>query len=203
MMRLLYGTSNPAKLKYMKEMLKGLDVEIVGLNEINIEAKDIDESGNNPLENARIKALAYHKLINMPVFSCDSGLYIEGLEEDRQPGVHVKRIGGRQLNDEEMIEYYSSIAKKLGGSTKAKYKNAICLIKDEENIFQSMSNELSSEEFILTSIPHKNRNKGFPLDAISIDEKSGKYYMDIEEEENYEGKVGNGLRKFFIKALNL
>lgn len=79
MMKLLYGTSNPAKLKYMKEMLKGLDVEIVGLNEINIEAKDIDESGNNPLENARIKALAYHKLINMPVFSCDSGLYIEGL----------------------------------------------------------------------------------------------------------------------------
>lgn len=203
MMKLLYGTSNPAKLKYMKEMLKGLDVEIVGLNEINIEAKDIDESGNNPLENARIKALAYHKLINMPVFSCDSGLYIEGLEEDRQPGVHVRRIGGRQLNDEEMIEYYSSIAKELGGSTKAKYKNAICFIKDEENIFQSMANELSSEEFILTSIPHKNRNKGFPLDAISIDEKSGKYYMDIEEEENYEGKVRNGLRKFFIKALNL
>ncbi|WP_346889644.1 non-canonical purine NTP pyrophosphatase [Clostridium sp. UBA1056] len=203
MMKLLYGTSNPAKLKYMKEMLQGLDVEIVGLNEIKIEAEEIDESGNDPLENARIKALAYYKLVKMPVFSCDSGLYIEGIEEERQPGVHVRRVNGNQLKDEEMIEYYSNIAKELGGRVKAKYKNAICFIQDEGRIFESMGDELGSEEFILTSVPHGNRNKGFPLDSISIDEKSGKYYMDIGDEESYEGKVGYGLRKFFIKALNL
>ncbi len=202
-MKLLYGTSNPAKLKYMKEMLQGLDVEIVGLNEIKIEAEEIDESGNDPLENARIKALAYYKLVKMPVFSCDSGLYIEGIEEERQPGVHVRRVNGNQLKDEEMIEYYSNIAKELGGRVKAKYKNAICFIQDEGRIFESMGDELGSEEFILTSVPHGNRNKGFPLDSISIDEKSGKYYMDIGDEESYEGKVGYGLRKFFIKALNL
>lgn len=203
MMKLLYGTSNPAKLKYMKEMLQGLDVEIVGLNEIKIEAEEIDESGNNPLENARIKALAYYKLVNMPVFSCDSGLYIEGIEEERQPGVHVRRVNGNQLKDEEMIEYYSNIAKELGGRAKAKYKNAICFIQDEGRIFESMGDELGSEEFILTCIPHKNRNNGFPLDSISIDEKSGKYYMDIEDEESYEEKAREGFRKFFIKALDL
>ena len=203
MMKLLYGTSNPAKLKHMKEMLQGLDVEIVGLNEIKIEAEEIDESGNDPLENARIKALAYYKLVKMPVFSCDSGLYIEGIEEERQPGVHVRRVNGNQLKDEEMIEYYSNIANELGGRVKAKYKNAICFIQDDGRIFESMGDELGSEEFILTSVPHGNRNKGFPLDSISIDEKSGKYYMDIGDEESYEGKVGDGLRKFFIKALNL
>jgi len=102
-----------------------------------------------------------------------------------------------------MIEYYSNIAKELGGRVKAKYKNAICFIQDDGRIFESMGDELGSEEFILTSVPHGNRNKGFPLDSISIDEKSGKYYMDIGDEESYEGQVREGLRKFFIKALNL
>lgn len=202
-MRLLYGTSNPAKLSHMKEMLQGLDVEIVGLSEIKMKVGEIDESGNDPLENARIKAIAYYKLVNMPVFSCDSGLYIEGIDVKRQPGIHVRRVNGKQLKDEEMIEYYGNIAKELGGKTKAMYKNAICFIQDEERIFESMGDELGSEKFILTSIPHKNRNKGFPLDSISIDEKSGKYYMDIEDEENYGEKVRDGFRKFFIKALNL
>ncbi len=202
-MKLLYGTSNPAKLKSIEEMLRGLDIDIIGLNEINMYIGKIDESGNNPLENARIKALAYYRVTKMPVFSCDSGLYIEGINEKRQPGVHVRRVNGKNLTDEEMIEYYGNMAKELGGKTKANYKNAICFIFNEERIYESMGDELGSERFILTSTPHKSRTKGFPLDSLSIDEKSGKYYMDIRNEESYEGKVSDGFRKFFIKALNL
>jgi 8-oxo-dGTP diphosphatase len=130
-MKVLYGTSNQAKLQHMKEMLEGLNIEIIGLNEIKINVESIDERGNNPLINARIKAEAYYKAINMPVFSCDSGLYIDGLDSNEQPGVHVRRVNGKVLNDEEMIEYYTKLALRQGGEVKAKYKNAICLILDE------------------------------------------------------------------------
>lgn len=41
----------------------------------------------------------------IPVFASDSGLYIEGIEAERQPGVHVRRVGGKELTDEEMIDY--------------------------------------------------------------------------------------------------
>lgn len=78
-MKILYGTTNPSKLEYMKRMLYGLDIELIGLKDINLITQNIDESGNNPLENARIKAIAYYKAAKTPVFSCDSGLYIEGL----------------------------------------------------------------------------------------------------------------------------
>ena len=199
--QLLYGTTNPAKLQHMREMLDGLDIEIIGLNDININVEDIDESGNNPLENARIKALAYYKAVKMPVFSCDTGLYIEGIDSENQPGVHVRRVNGRILNDEEMIEYYTSIAMKLGGSATAKYKNAICLVLDEENIFEYGGENISSDSFFITPIVHESRNIGFPLDSISLDIKTGKYFIDIDFNDNYKNEMINGFRNFFTEAL--
>ena len=52
----------------------------------------INENGKTPLENAEIKAKAYYEAFQMPVFSCDSGLYFDELQEEEQPGLHVRRI---------------------------------------------------------------------------------------------------------------
>ena len=97
----------------MREMLSGLELEIIGLKNVNYVFEPVEENGNNPLENARIKALAYYKVAKMPVFSCDSGLYIQGLKGEKQPGVHVRKSIGKELNDNEMIEYYTGLAKEL------------------------------------------------------------------------------------------
>lgn len=202
-LKILYGTSNPAKIQHMRDMLRGLDIEIIGLNDVELEIGRIDESGNNPLENAKIKANAYYRAYKMPVFSCDSGLYIEKLENQNQPGVHVRRVNGKELNDEEMIEHYTSIASKLGGSARARYKNAICLILNEECIFEYDGEDIGSETFIIESKPHDKRDIGFPLDSISVDIKSGKYYMDVKDciDEDNDECPGRGFRKFFSGIL--
>lgn len=202
-MKVLYGTTNISKLEYMKKILHGPNIEVVGLNDVKGEAGPIDETGTSPIENARQKALAYYKTFNMPVFSCDSGLYIEGLDASRQPGVHVRRVNGKTLNDEEMIEYYSGIAKEFGGMVKAKYKNAICLVKDSEQIFEYDGDDIAGEKFIITSLPHKKRNIGFPLDSLSIQIESGKYYMDIHTTGKRAENIYNAYRNFFTKALKL
>ena len=205
-MKIVYGTTNPAKLSHMKQILEGLDIELIGLNDLDIKVKPIDESGNHPLENARIKALAYYEEIKMPVFSCDSGLYIEGLDKEDQPGVHVRRINGKELNDEEMIEYYTNLANRLGGAAKAKYLNAICFVLDKDHIFEHDGCELASDSFLLTSKSHPNRKLGFPLDSISVNLKTGKYYLDITEDESSgenrdDNNITEGYRNFFINAL--
>lgn len=202
-MKLLYGTANPAKLKHMREMLQGLDIEIIGLKDIDLEVDSIDENGNNPLENAKIKALAYYKAAKMPVFSCDTGLYIEGLDEKRQPGVHVRRVNGKTLNDEEMIQYYTSIASQLGGTAVAKYKNAICLVMDENSIYEYDGEDISFEKFLITTKVHKIRDKGFPLDSISIDIKTKKYFFDLDTntQENGENNMSNSYKQFFRRAI--
>ena len=55
------------------------------------------------IENARIKALAYYAALKRPVFTCDSGLYIDGLADSEQPGVHVRMVNGKRLTDDEMV----------------------------------------------------------------------------------------------------
>jgi len=200
-LKLLYGTRNPAKLEGMRSIVKGLGIEIIGLDDINLSIDKIDESGNNPLENAKIKALEYYEATKMPVFSCDSGLFIEGLSFIEQPGVHVRRVNGKELSDEEMIEYYSNLALKHGGNLKAKYKNAICLVVDENNLYEYDGDDISSESFIISSKPHSKRTPGFPLNSLSVEIKTRKYYLDIgNKDKRDDNALDIGFRNFFIRT---
>ena len=91
MYTIYYGTNNAAKVNYLRNILKILPFEIIGINELkNIDHK-INESGKEPLENAKIKALYYYDQIKKPVFSIDSGLFFENIEYKDQPGIHVRR----------------------------------------------------------------------------------------------------------------
>ena len=201
-MKILYGTSNKSKIITMREHIAPLGLEVLSLDDVNAPEIDIDESGTNPLENARIKALAYYKALNMPVFSCDSGLYIDGLDDARQPGVHVRRIGGRRLNDAEMIAHYSALASEFGGSITARYRNAICLVLSEEAIHEYAGEDIASEGFMIVSKPHPNKiSEGFPIDSLSVHIASGMYYYDIANyKEKYFG-IADGFMSFFKRSL--
>ena len=109
-MKLLYGTTNQAKLESMRRVTKILGLEIIGLNDLkncpefyNVKFPEIDETGSNPLENATLKAKAYFNTLKIPVFSCDSGLYFDEVDEKNQPGTHVRRVNGKELSDLQML----------------------------------------------------------------------------------------------------
>lgn len=200
-MKILYGTGNPAKLEAMRRRLEGLNIEIIGLKDIDMEIPEIEEDGTTPLENARKKALGYYQAFQIPVFSCDSGLYIENIPEEEQPGVHVRTIKGKYLTDDEMLEHYTNLAVKYG-DLKARYRNAICLVLDEKHIYEAMEESMASEPFFITSKPHSSiRKEGFPLDSISIDIKTGKYFYDLEGNELDQVAVEDGFLEFFRQHL--
>ena len=48
--------------------------------------------------------------------------------------------------------------------------------------------------------PHSKRVEGFPLDSLSIDIASGKYYYDLEVKD-VSTSVDDGIRKFFSEIL--
>lgn len=105
-MKLLYGTGNLAKLSAMRNRLEQLDIELIGLNDLRAEGKiipEVIEDGNTPLENARLKAMAYYEAFQIPVFSCDSGLYFDNVPNEVQPGVHVRNVNGKYLSDDEIL----------------------------------------------------------------------------------------------------
>ena len=92
------------------------------------------------------------------------------------------------------------MAKKYGNLT-AHYRNAICLVLGEDKVFEAMEKSMESEPFLITSIPHEKRKKGFPLDSLSIDLKTGKYYYDLEEEALDRVAVEDEFLEFFRKHL--
>lgn len=198
--KLLYGTGNPAKLNVMKKRLSGVGITLVGLKDLGCEIPEVVEDGKTPLENARKKAVAYFEAFRIPVFSCDSGLYIDGVPENEQPGVHVRRLNGKVLSDEQMIVHYSSLAKKYGNPT-ARYRNAICFVADEKHIYEAMEPSMGSSAFILTSKPYPVMKKGFPLDNLSVDIKTGKYYYELTGNELDRLAVEDGFAEFFRKIL--
>ena len=195
-MKIIYGTTNPGKLLAMKKSVEGLDIEVIGLRELDCELPEVYENGKTPLENAEIKARAYYDAFQMPVFSCDSGLYFDELTEDEQPGIHVRRVSGKELTDEEMIAHYASLAEKYGGRITGRYRNAIYFILDEHHHYSSMDMSIATEPFVLVTKPHAKRVPGFPLDSLSIDVASGKYYYDLETKD-VSTSVDDGVRRFF------
>ena len=195
-MKILYGTTNQGKLLAMKQSVEGLDMELVCLKDMEGKLPFIVENGKTPLENAEIKARAYFEAFHMPVFSCDSGLYFDELSDDEQPGIHVRRVRGKELTDEKMTEHYASLAAKHGGRITGRYRNAIYFILDENHHYSSMDMSIATEPFILVTKPHEKRVPGFPLDCLSIDIATGKYYYDLETKD-VSTSVDEGVRAFF------
>ena len=201
-MKLIYGTTNKAKIDFMKRRVEPLGIEVLSLTDVSAPKLDITENGNNPLENAKIKALAYYDALKMPMFSCDSGLYIDGLDDARQPGINI-RGQDDHMDDDEAVHYYSALAAELGGSMTARYKNAIVLVMDKKTIYEHMCEDIASEPFLMVSKPHKNGvvAKGFPLDCLSVQIESGKYYYDIEGYIDKYLNVHDGFAAFFQRIL--
>ena len=205
MIYLLYGTTNTAKIDSMKNMLNGIDVLLINNNLLDLHQVKADESGNSPVENAKIKALAFYNAFSLPVFSCDTGLYFKDVPQKYQPGAWVRRVNGHQMSDEEMISYYAGLAKKYGGQITAYYQNAICLVMSENEIYTLADQSLHSEEFIISSKPHKTRTKGYPLDSLSVHIESGKFYMDLPADTAHsyflKKDLSEGFRRFFIQSI--
>jgi len=82
-MKLLYGTTNKSKIDFMEKRVAHLGIELLSLTDVSAPKICVAENGNSPLENARIKAMAYYDALKMPLFSADSGLYIDGLDDAR------------------------------------------------------------------------------------------------------------------------
>lgn len=87
-MQLLIATTNPGKVREYQTLLSGLDLELVGLQDVGI-TTDVDETGSTYSENATLKARTYAQLSGLLTLADDSGLEVDAL--DGRPGVHSAR----------------------------------------------------------------------------------------------------------------
>ncbi len=113
MKKLLFATTNESKLNRFSEELLENDIELVSLKSFNLDL-NIEENGKNVIENALLKAKEAYKLTKIPVIGMDDSLLMEGLPESLQPGLFVRRVNGKTLTDEEMLNYYIDLVDTYG-----------------------------------------------------------------------------------------
>lgn len=195
----LFATENESKAKRFRDELLKNDIKMLTVNDIS-EKIEVVENGNNAIENAILKAKAYANKINMPIFAMDDNLFIEGIPEDKQPGMYVRRVNGNRLTDKEMIEYYSSLAHQYGknGKLVSRWVYGMAVINNNEVSTYSWSNQ----DFYLIDKVSSNIKPGYPLDSISIDKDLNKYVCDITREEKIkENKFDSDAITFLIDKL--
>ncbi len=175
-MKILFATTNPAKVEYYKEELEKRNIELLTIKDIEINLK-VEENGKNAIENAYIKAKAYYNATKIITIGEDSNLFIEELPEDKQPGTHVRRVNGKRLTDEEMIEYYTNLATQYGGKLTAKWIFGMVIYDGK----QVKEYTWSKNHFYIVDKPCKKRTLGYPLDSISILPETQKYFSEQTE----------------------
>ncbi len=171
--KLLFGTTNPRKFQDIAGIAETLPLDLLAPWDLDLQLH-VDESGNHPEENACIKALAYANAAGMPTLALDSGLFIDGLDDARQPGVHVRRVGGRALSDEEMVTHYANVVRELGGHAKGRWVTALAVFAMKGGV-RSICVEHATQ---FTAVPSAQRNPGNPLNSLQIDVQTGTYYAE-------------------------
>ncbi len=160
----------------MKLRLKNTDYSILTPEDLNINLNIIE--GSDIEANALKKAQEYYKIVKMPTIAGDSALYIEGLEDNEQPGAFVHRIDNRNLTEKEVVEHYRKIIARKKEEPIAYFKTAMAYVdSNKEN-----TKVIIEDKFILKSTPSKNtKYDGDYWNLIMYDPKLNKYYCDLSD----------------------
>ncbi len=179
-MKILVGTRNPAKFDRYRTILQHISgVEVCSLNDVQLDLI-VEEDGISAEDNARKKARAYADAAHIPTLSVDEALYFAALPESEQPGVYVRRYGGKEATDEEMLALYVEKIQQIAPQKRqAVWIYAICLALPHAEEFCAQVRI----EAVFTDIPRLPLLPGYPLSSILVDPSLGKSLRDLTSEE--------------------
>ena len=94
-MRIVFATGNEGKMREIRDILAGMETEIVSMKEAGL-STDVEETGTTFEENAVIKAKAIAELTDDIVLADDSGLEVDYL--NKEPGIYSARYLGEDTS---------------------------------------------------------------------------------------------------------
>src|SRR3989344_1951720 len=199
-MKVFLATNNGGKIERFKNLLKQVDkeIEVYTPGDLSIEIINIEESGKNLAENARLKAQAYFGKVDMPILSNDTGFYIEGEGfVDAPKRIALGDTDENTLSKEEiskkLLNFWKGIVTKHGGKVDAAWVEAFVVLYPNGEIKEADSRRevvLTDQEF---GIPHIQ----YPVRALYYSKDTNKPAVQhTKEEEILEMKpVINALSK--------
>jgi XTP/dITP diphosphohydrolase len=130
MRRVVLATGNPGKLREMRAILAGHDLEIVAQTELGIEPPV--EDGDSFAANALIKARHAAAAAGLPAIADDSGLEVDAL--GGRPGLRSARYAGPRsddrANNERLLAELAGVPSEGRG---ARYRCAMAFVRHAED----------------------------------------------------------------------
>ena len=170
-MELIVATHNKNKVLEFKKKLSN-NFSIKSLHDLNF-YEEIPENENSIKKNAIFKSKFIHNIYKLNVFSDDTGLEIESL--NNEPGVRSARYSGEEKDPLKNIEL---VLKKLEGisNRKARFRTVISLIYNDKNYcFEGIVNG--------TIIDKPKGNMGFGYDPIFVANNMKETFAEISLDE--------------------
>ena len=196
-MKLVLATTNRGKLLEQRLALEGLAVEILSLSEFP-GLEEPEETGATFLENARIKALYYHRAIGLPTLGEDAGLMVGAL--GGLPGVQSARwLGAETSFAEKSVRLLELLEDVEEEKRAARFVSALALAEDDRIVFE---HEATCEG----RIAFEPRGVGgFGYDPIFYCPPLAKTTAELTPEEknrvSHRGKAMSALRAFLVSRL--
>lgn len=181
MKRILIGTTNPAKLGEVRDIL-GTEFEILSLRNFpNI--REVEETGATFAENSILKVKGYFEQTGVPTIADDGGLMIDAL--NGMPGVYSSRFLGYEATDEQLV---AGILERLAGvphERRTARLGGVISFWDGEHLFT----EENYVEGYIADRPLADMISGFPYRSIFVIKEYGRPYSALTSEEH--DKIGH------------
>ena len=195
-MDFILATNNMKKLAEMQRILSPLGINVVTAKMLGKQLEDVEEDGKTFEDNAKLKARAACKEMNMPAIADDSGLCVDYL--DGAPGIFSARFAGEHGNDEKNNDL---LLEKLDGvpleKRTAHYVCAICCTFPDgpEIVVRGECNGVIGFE--------RDGHEGFGYDPLFlVDGKAfGRYTADEKDKISHRGNALRLLTKELEKII--
>jgi XTP/dITP diphosphohydrolase len=190
--RLLVATTNRNKLREIRGIMAGLDVEIDGLDAYPLIAEP-EETGATFEENARQKAVYYSTRLGVPAAAEDSGLEIDGL--GGEPGVQSARYGGPEADtyDKKFALVYRRLRERGVPASPARFVCALALADGDRILFEARG----TIEGEIAELPRGDGGFGYdPIFFSPPHHRTLAQLTDVEKAEvSHRGKAFRKLRE--------
>lgn len=195
-MDFILATNNMKKLAEMQRILSPLGINVVTAKMLSVTLEDVEEDGETFEDNAKLKARAACKEMNMPAIADDSGLCVDYL--NGAPGIFSARFAGEHGNDEKNNDL---LLEKLDGvpleKRTAHYVCAICCTFPDgrEIVVRGECNGVIGFE--------RDGNEGFGYDPLFlVDGKAfGRYTAEEKDKISHRGNALRLLTKELEKII--
>lgn len=203
MKKLILASNNKKKIKEMKDILKGLDIEVKSLEDENINI-DVVEDGKTFEENAKKKAKEIYEFLlkrgdeNFIVLADDSGLTVDYL--GGEPGIYSARYSGEHGNDKKNNEKLLNNLKGVSIENRgAKFICQLAMFTDKGEYFSVLGDVRG---YIIEELQGEG---GFGYDPLFFYEPLSKTFGELSPEEknkiSHRGLALKELKRILYKLI--